>query len=72
MFVEQLPDKKLKQSLSFHTEVLVIPDDDMVQDIDADDLSGFHQPFRQADILFGGGNIPGGVIMDKNHRSGGG
>jgi len=39
--------------------VLVIPDDDMVEDIDADDLPGFDKPFRQADILLGGGRIAG-------------
>jgi hypothetical protein len=33
--------------------VLVIPDNNIVQDINPDDLSGFHQPFRQADILLG-------------------
>ena len=45
--------------------MLVIPDDDMVEDIDADDLPGFDKPFRQADILLGGGNIAGRVIMHK-------
>jgi hypothetical protein len=33
--------------------LLVIPDNNIVQDINPDDLSGFHQPFRQADILLG-------------------
>ena len=56
----------LKQSFRFHAEVLVIPDNNMVQDIDADDLTGFYQPFRQADVLFGGGNITGRVVVDKD------
>ena len=62
---EKLPNRKLKQPLGFHAEVLVIPDNDVIQDIDADDLPGFHQSFCQADILLGGGNIAGRVIMHK-------
>ena len=50
--------------------MLVIPDDDMVEDIDADDLPGFDKPFRQADILLGGGRIAGRVIVDKDDRGG--
>ena len=46
----------------------MIPDDNVVEDFDADDLSGFHQPFRQADILLGDGSIAGRVIMDKDDR----
>jgi hypothetical protein len=48
--------------------MLVIPDDDMVEDINADDLPGFHQSFCQADILLGGGNITGRMIMHKDDR----
>jgi hypothetical protein len=55
----------LKQPPGFHAGMLVIRDDDMVEDFNADDRPGFYQSFCQADILLGGGNIAGGVIMHE-------
>jgi len=52
----------LKQSLTFHTYVVRVADDDVVEDFDAQQFACFHQPLVQADIQFGGGGVAGGVI----------
>ena len=61
-----IADTILKQSFCFHTEVLVIPDDNVVENINPNNLSGFYQPFCQADVLLRGANITWGMIVHKD------
>lgn len=48
--------------------MIIIRNDDVVEDINADDLPGFHQSSRQADILLGCGDITGRMIMGEDSQ----
>src|SRR3954451_18109661 len=59
-------------SVSLHEIALLergppaVPDDDVVEDFDAEDLAGVRQPLRGGDVFRGGVRVAGGVVVDED------
>lgn len=54
------------EPLGLHADVSALPDDDVIEDGNIDDLAGFNQFLSEGDVLSGRRRIPAGVVMNDD------
>ena len=57
-----LPVSSLNHILRLHTEVVVVADNEVVEDFDAEEFTGFDKLFGELYIISGGFGVARGVV----------
>ncbi len=65
---QRIKDKCLYQPFFLETSVRIFSDDDVVEDINADDPAGVDEPPGDAQVFFRRLRVAGRVVMDEDHR----
>lgn len=61
-------DERLEQTEFLEAGVAVMPDDDMVQHLDAEQRPGGGEPSRQLDVVAARRRIAAGMHVSEHHR----